>query len=252
MGDGRMIRVCDGWSVPGKSMGAFPTTRWSLVIAARGNHHGARDALAALCEAYRAPVLGYLRRRMGVLTDAEDLVQDFFLEFIEHALYATADPARGRFRSLLLTQLIRFAGKSARAARALRRGGDQVHIGLDSPAVGHGLQDLGVTPEQAFEREWGAALYQRALARMRQEAHDAGKRELLRQLEPYLLESPEHDDYARIAAQVGMSRNTLAVTVGRLRQRLTALLRAEVAETVAQGSEVEPEWLAVRRFLPRS
>jgi hypothetical protein len=44
-------------------MPATPTTRWSLIVAARGEGPTAADALAALCTAYRPVVAAHFRRQ---------------------------------------------------------------------------------------------------------------------------------------------------------------------------------------------
>jgi hypothetical protein len=41
----------------------FATTRWSLVVAARGGSSPAREALAELCSLYWYPLYAYIRRR---------------------------------------------------------------------------------------------------------------------------------------------------------------------------------------------
>ena len=47
--------------------------------------------------------------------------------------------------------------------------------------------------------------------------------------------------YAALAAELGMSANTVAVTVHRLRQRYRELARAEIANTVSSPDEIEDE-----------
>ena len=44
-------------------MSALPTTRWSLVFAARDGGAVGRAALGELCEHYRPVVLGFFRRQ---------------------------------------------------------------------------------------------------------------------------------------------------------------------------------------------
>jgi RNA polymerase sigma-70 factor (ECF subfamily) len=54
-------------------MGGFDTTRWSVVLQARGDPEEARRALEALCRTYRPPVLAYVRGRGYQAAAAEDL-----------------------------------------------------------------------------------------------------------------------------------------------------------------------------------
>ena len=107
-----------------KAMTRFDTTRWSIVLRARGEPAEARAALEALCRTYRPPVLAYVRRRGYSAETAEDLAQTFFARFLEQAYHADADPARGRFRAFLLTALKRFLIDADDEVNALKRGGN--------------------------------------------------------------------------------------------------------------------------------
>ena len=54
----------------------FPTTRWTLVVAASDPHEKeARSALVSLCENYWYPLYAYLRRRGYPADQAQDLTQ---------------------------------------------------------------------------------------------------------------------------------------------------------------------------------
>ena len=64
--------------------------------------------LAPLCEIYWYPVYAYVRRRGYSAEDACDLTQAFFARLLEKSDLRAADPARGRFRSFLLTAVRHF------------------------------------------------------------------------------------------------------------------------------------------------
>src|SRR5262249_52271088 len=84
----------------------FPTTRWTLVVAAGGPQRTeARSALVTLCEHYWYPLYAYLRRRGYPADQAQDLTQEFFTRVLEGRYLDRADPEKGRFRSFLLTSL---------------------------------------------------------------------------------------------------------------------------------------------------
>lgn len=225
-------------------MAAFPTTRWSLILAGQNGPAASRAALEHLCLAYRAPVLAYIRRRAP--NEAEDLTQAFFTDLIERHIEAVADPARGRFRNLLLGALVHYLANQRVHRQALRRGGGAAHADIDELE----LSDQGDNdPEAAFQRSWALTVLSRALAALRREAEAAGRLALFEALRECLVESPEAADYAAIAERTGMRRNTVAVSVHRLRQRLRACVRAELAETVASEAEVELEMDALRQVL---
>jgi RNA polymerase sigma factor (sigma-70 family) len=229
------------------SMSRFETTRWSLVLHARGAAPDTRAALEALCRTYRPPVLAYIRSRGRSPEQAEDLAQAFFASFLEHAWHASADPARGRFRAFLLTMLKRFLADDATKTHALKRGGDLHFESLDADDARTPIADDA--PEQAFERAWALAVLHAAIGRLQEEAEDAGKAELFSALREFLLEAPDEADYASVADRLGLRRNTLAVAVHRLRQRLRELVDNELAQTTASGEDHACEMAALRGAL---
>lgn len=228
-------------------MGAFPTTRWSLILAGRDDPTASRSALEHLCQAYRAPVLACIRRRTTSLAEAEDLTQAFFTALIERRIDELADPSRGRFRSLLLTALMRWLANAEEHRRALRRGGGVTPLNLADASVP--AEPSSADPELAFQREWAMTVLSRALTALRRETAAAGRSALFDALREHLIEAPDSADYERIGERFGMRRNTVAVAVHRLRQRLRACVRAELADTVAREDQIDAEMESLRLAL---
>lgn len=236
----------------GQQVDRFETTRWSLVLAARDNPARSAQALDGLCRTYRAAVVDYVRSRGHSLDEAEDLTQSFFARFVEHAHHARADPARGRFRAFLLTALKNFLNDAFDHANALKRGGGaetQSLALLAAEADSAPLEDDAESPERAFERAWARAVLQSAVDRLRDEAAGAGKSALFDQLREFLVERPDETDYARIAQALNLRRNTIAVAVHRLRNRLREFVCAELAETAADEGNLEQELADLRHCL---
>ena len=222
------------------------------MLEARGATAQSRQALEELCRTYRAPVVGYIRNRTRNAEDVEDLAQSFFARFIEHAYHAHADPARGSFRAFLLTALKHFLEDAGERMQAIKRGGNVQFQALDSLAGGEvdaARIEERDTPDQVFERAWAEAALRAAMRALQAEAAAAGRSALFDQLCEFLVERPSESDYTRIAAALNMRRNTIAVAVHRLRQRLHELLRAELAETAADASGVEREVAALRKSM---
>lgn len=222
-------------------MGRFQTTRWSLIAATRDAVQ-ARPALEQLCRAYRPPVLAFIRRSGCAPSEAEDLAQAFFLHFIEHGWYAAADPARGRFRSLLLSALRNFLHDQHAQSAALKRGG----AALRADALPDELAGDADTPEQAFTRAWLATVLTHAMARLRDEWEQAGKRAQFEQLAPLLLERADAAELKEMARALGVRSNTLAVQGHRMRQRLRQLVRLELLQTVGSREALEAELAELR------
>src|SRR3979490_742499 len=104
--------------------GSFPTTRWTLVVAAGDpTRQESRTALVSLCGASWLPLYAYVRRRGHSVAEAQDLTQEFFVRVLEGRYLARADREKGRFRSFILTSLKFFLADEMDKSRALKRGG---------------------------------------------------------------------------------------------------------------------------------
>jgi RNA polymerase sigma-70 factor (ECF subfamily) len=216
----------------------FATTRWSMVIDAAGNGDSARDALTALCEIYRPPVLAYVRAHLHRGEDAEDLVQDFFAQLLERDLAARADPERGRFRAFLLTSLKNFLVNEHERVNALRRGGGLQML----PATAfESVPDSHAGPDEAFDLEWARTVLREGLRRLQQEAQQAGRADLFASLRPFLVDTPGEAEYETVAKAHGLRRNTVAVAVHRMRARLQELVHEVLADTARGKHDIEEE-----------
>ena len=225
--------------------GTFATTRWTTVNAAGHlSATQAANALAELCEIYWAPLYGYLRNRGYRPEEAQDLTQGFFARLLETHTVRSADPARGRFRSFLLTALKRYVINERERTTAARRGGERPHLTLDFDEAerAYALEPrTDETPERLFDRRWAAIALDRALRRLREEYIELGRESLADALLPYLTDAGELPSYRTVAGQLDMSEGAVKIAVHRLRQRYGAILRAEIEETVLDEHEVDTE-----------
>jgi DNA-directed RNA polymerase specialized sigma24 family protein len=223
----------------------FPITRWTLIIAAgQTNNRAADDALAELCRAYWLPIYVYVRRFGHPPDQAQDLTQGFFAYFLETRGLAHADPAKGRFRSFLLTCLKRFLGDEADRRDAQKRGGQTCILPLDfenaeiqySRGLSH--QD---TPEKLFERQWTLTLISRVTDDVREAFRREGRGDQFDRLRQFL---PGHEPslpYADAARQFGVTEGALKVAVHRLRRRYRETFHAHIADLVTDPALVNDE-----------
>jgi RNA polymerase sigma-70 factor (ECF subfamily) len=230
---------------PGTGPRDFATTQWSLVLAARpdeASQNRARMAFEELCRAYWYPLYAFVRYRGYSADEAQDLTQSFFLRIMETGGFASADPERGRFRSYLLGALKHFLANEWDRARAKKRGGDVTFLDLDGldPEARYALAPARPTdPDAGFDREWALETTGRAMERLRAESEARGKKDLFEALRGSL--TGDEPARSETAARLGMSEGAVKVAVHRLRQRYRELLRAEIAETVADPSDVDAE-----------
>jgi DNA-directed RNA polymerase specialized sigma24 family protein len=223
----------------------FATTHWSVVLNAGGNDERKVDeALARLCHTYWYPLYAYVRRQGHPPEESRDLTQEFFARLLARNYFRGLDRQRGRFRSFLLAAMEHFLAKEWRDARRLKRGGGKPLVSLDEtpPEGRYALEPVDtMTADRIYERRWALTLLEQAMDRLREEFVRAGKETLFTTLRPYLTSDPDAAPYAAAAASLDMTEGAVKVAVHRLRHRYGEVLRAEIANTVAQETDVESE-----------
>jgi RNA polymerase sigma factor (sigma-70 family) len=229
------------YTLPGSSR--FPTTRWSLVAAIGDPHRKeARSALISLCENYWYPLYAYLRRRGYPADQAQDLTQEFFVRILEGRYLDRADPEKGRFRSFILTSLKFFVSDEEDRRNARKRGGGMV-VPLEFSSGEERYQREPAhneTPERIFERRWALSMLDRVVEKLRDEFVQHGRPDHFERLKVFLLGQSDAP-YAELAGELNTSDGAIKVAIHRLRKRYRDLFRQEIADTVADPSEVESE-----------
>lgn len=234
----------------------FVTTHWSLVLAAGADvsSSAAGDALAQLCETYWYPLYAFLRSRGHTAEDAQDLTQAFFARVLEQRTLASADPARGRFRSFLLVSLKNFVANEREREQAKKRGGGMSVVPLEIETAEGRFQlepRTDETPERVFDREWALILLDNVLRRLQTEMTRAGRDGHFAQLKEFLTGEEQPAGYVAAASALGMSAGATRVAVHRLRRRFAELVRSEIARTVSSAEEVEGELRHLRSSVRR-
>src|SRR5881409_656846 len=231
----------------------FPATRWTLVVAAADpNPKETRSALVYLCENYWYPLYAYLRRRGYPADQAQDLTQEFFIRVLEGRYLDRADPAKGRFRSFILTSLKFFVADEEDRHRARKRGGGTV-VPLEFSSGEERYQREpahGETPERIFERRWALSVLDRVVEKLQEEFVHHGRPEHFERLKVFLLGQSDAP-YAALAREMNTSEGALKVAIHRLRKRYRELFRQEIAETVVDPADVESELRFLAAVLTR-
>jgi len=231
----------------------FPTTRWTLVVAAGDPHRKeARSALISLCENYWYPLYAYLRRRGYPADQAQDLTQEFFMRILEGRYLDRADPEKGRFRSFLLASLKFLVADEEDRQRAHKRGGGMV-VRLEFSSGEERYQREPAhdeTPERIFERRWALSVLDRVVEKLREDFVQHGRPEHFERLKVFLLGQSDAP-YAALAREMNTSEGALKVAIHRLRKRYRELFRQEIADTVADPAEVESELRYLATVLAR-
>jgi RNA polymerase sigma factor (sigma-70 family) len=228
----------------------FPSTHWSVVLAAgrsQAEPEMADAALAELCQVYWAPLYGFVRSRGHTVHDAQDLTQSFFAYLLEHKVYARVDRRKGRFRSFLLASLKNFLADAADKERTLKRGGAQVFLPLHEEQAQEAESlfqtHSGMSNEdRLFDRSWAEALVAAALERLLADYKREAKEQLFNALRIFIAGGAEPPPtYADLTDRLGITESTLRSHVTRLRARYREALRTEVRRTVDSEKQVDQE-----------
>jgi RNA polymerase sigma factor (sigma-70 family) len=239
----------------------FPSTHWSVIVAAartQAEPEVAQAALAELCQIYWAPLYSFVRRRGYTVHDAQDLTQGFFAYLIEHKIYARADGQKGSFRSFLLASLRNFLADASDRERTLKRGGGQSFLPLHEEQAKEAeslfqTHNATSSEDQLFDRSWAEALVAAGLERISADYKDQGKEKLFNELRIFLASGADPPPtYGDLAVRLGIAASTLRSDVTRLRSRYREALRAEVRRTVDTEAEVDEELHELLRVLTRS
>jgi len=197
-------------------------------------------ALDQLCLAYWQPLYAYARCAGLSPSDAQDVVQGFFLHVIGGRVLPSVDPAKGRFRSFMLASVRNFMADEHDRARAVKRGGGAELLSLDFTLAETAFENQFAeheSPDRAFDRAWALAVLARAQSRLAHEYRAAGKEAVHNALGPASAEIT----YAAAGVALGMTESAMKTAAFRLRRRYRDLIREEIAQTVSTSEELNEE-----------
>jgi len=214
----------------------FHTTHWTTILAAKdGNSSQVHDAMKFLCETYYRPVFRFINRYIPRPLEAEDLTHDFFLRVLEGKEFRSLQRDKGRFRSYLLGAVKFFlVDCRAKMVTQKRSGGIVQRIPLDFDVA-----DLRQSVDDQFDRDWAELLVDRAVTSLKNEYCSKGKESVFHILKPCL--TGDVPDREKAILILDVSPEYFKVLVSRLRKKFRANLRNQIAQTVADESEIDEE-----------
>jgi len=224
----------------------FTTTRWTLVGHAQNplsDQHV--QAVSALASKYWKPVYYFIRAKGYPLQRAEDLTQEFFLNFLERDWIRRADRTRGRFRTFLLAILVRFL-----CDQGPRRGSRQKRFEQAIVSVSSLLTDKdrkfepakGESPDDIFMQRWAAGLMEHVCAEVEQDfaaQGEAVRYQVFR--DACLAESERKLSQMALAKQYGLSRDQVRTALDQVREAFRRAFRNELRLDGCSKSEIEGE-----------
>lgn len=204
-------------------MSDFQSTLWTVI---RGAGRGDEAALRDFVLKYRPPVLAYLARR-GFRAEAEDLAQEVFLRVFQDRVLLKADPALGRFRSLILSVTRHVLGHHVERELAKKR---QPPPSRRTPLRRGEEAGEPSESDEDFDREWVAHLIDVALARLAKE-------------------HPNYHEALRAVLSGGAPPDYNHVARGK--KKLADYLKDQVRDYSASSAELDEELRFLSKFFPR-
>ena len=221
----------------------FQTTRWSVLEAmALGGEEGER-ARAQLAETYWPAIYAYLRRSGRGRDEAGEITQSFFGDVVYgRGLFESADPERGRLRTLLLKSLRHYLVDLHRRAQS-RGAGFRVGPEAIERVEATMDRDPDISAEVSFERAWARASLSEAIRRCEAHFQSIGKSGHWQAFETRILRpstmavvSPAYEEFFQDCGFRSLGDARAAVQT--VKRRLTAFLE-EVAAEAAEGGAGE-------------
>lgn len=223
----------------------FSTTRWTVIFKAANESRDAdRPALGALIEKYWKPLYCVARRQGLSAADAEDATQGFLTGIVQGDLLEKADPAKGRFRTYLLTAWKRYLIDVYRKENRQKRAGDARTVSLNCERGERQWMEIAATnldPDQIFSSGWASNLIDETINRLRLEYSTDKRVDLLNALLPNLTRPADAASYKQLASRLSLTVGATKVALHRLRQRFAQTLRLAVEETIDDPAELESE-----------
>jgi DNA-directed RNA polymerase specialized sigma24 family protein len=234
--------------------GGFPTTAWSLIDQAK-DRSGSSDAVNRLIRRYWKPVYGFLRARRYPHAKAEDLTQEFFLRFLERDWLRRVDPKRGRFRTFMLTLLVRFL--SDQSEHRIRRQ-ERFEAGIFSISAQVADQWGGIepadhlSPETVFLQQWATALLDHAREDVRGQCEQQGHARWYGWFEENVLaEAGSRRTKSELVRRDGVSRDQVRYGVEQVVHRLEQTIRRELAGEGCAEESLDEEVRDLMKMLAR-
>lgn len=218
---------------------AFPATQWSVLLQEQTGESSA--GWEELARAYWQPLYVFLRKQGLDHHSAADDIQGFFVHLLSRDFLRRIERGDGLFRSFLIASLKNWRSDQYRVASAQKRGNGIPPLRLEElEAAGALLLEEISSPEEAMDRHWARAVYDKTLATL----HERMKS---RRREPQFLKlvgvitGQNSEKYKEIAADLGMSEGAVRQSALEMRREFGTVMRQEIRRTVAEDKQVDGE-----------
>jgi RNA polymerase sigma factor (sigma-70 family) len=230
----------------GSQSGSFPSTRYSVVLAAQSPDAGTRSrAIESVTVAYWRPVYKYVRMKWNMpADDAADFTQEFFTRLLEREFLDSYDSSKGRLRTFLRTCADRLFLNQQRDSARQKRGGDSPHLSLDFEQAEQelALASTAESPEDRFDKEWVRSLFTLALERLREHCRSTGKMVHFQLFERYDLDDEDSKpSYAQLADEFDLATTDVTNHLAFARREFRRCVLDQLRDMTATEDEFRRE-----------
>ena len=215
-------------------------------------------SIESVLKRYWTPLYAFVRSNGRSQEDANDLVQGFMTDVIlGRNLLASANPDRGRFRSLLYRSIANYMRdeyrKSSSTKRKPKDGG--VHS-LDDSESHFEAVSRDMAPEKSFVTHWVAAVIRGALGRSRSDLESRGRHDdwtiLNERVIKPMIDGTNPTPYQELVQRLGLRDTSQAANMLVVAKRSFAkAITEEIGETVEDKEDVESEIRDLLRLLEK-
>jgi DNA-directed RNA polymerase specialized sigma24 family protein len=238
-----------------KNSGSFPPTSWSLLDEAADRDSPDYVALMnRFITGYWKPVYYFLRVRGYSPSDAEDLTQEFFYKFMDRNWIAKADRNRGRFRTFLLTILIRFLSDQSLGRAPKQKSFEKQLVPISTLVQEEDRTFEPVesdTPDEIFMRQWAQAVIRTVRHRLQLWCEEQGRPDWYAIFAAQYFPGAETKKPTQdaLAMRFRVTRDQVRYALGKMNTHFVELLRELVADQVNSQTDIDDEVHVLERLL---
>lgn len=217
----------------------FPSTIWTQIKSAGS---GDRRALEDLFRKYQPAVVTFARSEGLSAPDAEDVAQEVFQAICDAKFLRKVDPAKGKFRSLVLAVTRNLILMQKRELAAQKRGGNARLVSVEElHGQGFEVEDL---KDERFDNFWVQTLVARGMELLKQECAERGT-PFYKAMVLFVSGEP----YTDVAEKLDVSAAQVKSYIHQARSKLKRFVGGLIKEYSASNDDYRRELKYLLKFL---
>lgn len=212
--------------------------------------------METLCRMYREPILKYIHYRLRdqYKPCAEDVTQDFILDFIRRDTVLSADQKKGKFRSLLTASAENFLRTWHRGEKRIKKGAGKIPVSLDRD-TGEVLSlcaDEDLSADEILDTEIALSLHTQSLEQIRLTWMSQKQGAPLEAFSEFLDVPGDSESYSEVGRKYGLSMDQVKRRIYLVRELHACCFKSLVSHMVPPPDlDEEYRYLSILRLRAR-